>query len=992
LWSLAATGLQAQLNPNFYTSTAQESIWVDSVFRAMTPEERLGQLFMIRAHSNLGTAHTAEVERLIREYHVGGLCFFQGTPEEQVKLTNRYQSLSKLPLMIAMDAEWGLGMRMKATTMSFPYQLSLGAIRNNDLLYRMGAEVARQLQRMGVHVNFAPVVDVNNNPLNPVIGRRSFGEDRVNVALKGIQYMRGMQDHGVLACAKHFPGHGDTDLDSHYDLPQILHERERLDSIELYPFRALAQQGVGSMMIGHLAVPALEREANRPTSLSRATVTDLLRDQFNFKGLIFTDGLGMQGVAKHFPSGEVEAQALLAGNDILLLPQDLAQARATIQAYLADGRLTQSELDEKVRRILRAKYRLGLQHFTPIAIENLREDLNTPQAKALREELIEHALTLVRNDPKLVPIERVKDRQLTALAIGSNGVPTFQNRLRDYAPVDLLQIAHGPSGAEQQRIMDRVADDDVLIVSLHGMNHSARDNFGLKPATIDLVNKLAARQDVILVIFGNPYSLRNFDEVGVVLAAYADAATHQDLAAQAIFGAIALDGRLPITASPKSTFNSGISTSRTFRMGYSTPERVGMDSDTLHTKIDALVAEAIKARATPGAVVLVARHGKVVFHKAYGRHTYSSSSPKVQQDDIYDLASITKVAATTLALMDLNQKGLIDLDAPLATYLPELATTNKSTLQMRDILAHRAALKPWIPFYTGTLDDRGRRLRQVYRNSQSGSYTVQVTDRLYMHEAWVDTLWHAINQSELRSSNSYRYSDLGFYYLAKVVERVGGQRLDRYVRTHFYEPLGLFNIGFNPCNHFSTRRIPPTESDRYWRKQTVQGYVHDMGAAMLGGVSGHAGLFGNAHDVAVIAQLLLQGGVYGNQVYLRPDIVRSYTTRHPKATRRGLGFDMKQLDPNRRANVAALASKRTFGHLGFTGTSFWADPEEELIVVFLSNRTYPSMDNNRLGRLDTRLKVQQAAYEAIRLPLRKEVQVVSPLASPELPAELKSVQ
>jgi beta-glucosidase-like glycosyl hydrolase/CubicO group peptidase (beta-lactamase class C family) len=891
-----------------------------------------------------------------------------------------------------MDAEWGLGMRMAATTISFPYQLTLGAIRNNDLLYRMGKEVGWQLQRIGVHVNFAPVVDVNNNALNPVIGRRSFGEDRVNVTLKSIQYMRGMQDQGVLACAKHFPGHGDTDLDSHYDLPKIPHSRARLDSIELYPFRALVEQGVGSIMVGHLEVPALEAEANRPTSLSRATTTQLLRKELDFKGLTFTDGLGMQGVAKHFPSGEVEAQALLAGNDILLLPQDMAKARATIEAYLADGRLNQVEVDDKVRRVLRAKYRLGLTHFTPLEATNLRQDLNHAEALALREELIEHALTLVRNEGQLVPIGSLKELQLAALAIGTTSIPPFQERLRDYAPVDLLRIGHGPTAAEQQQVMERLAEEDLVIISLHGMSRSARDNFGLKPGTVALIRKLAARQQVVLVVFGNPYSLRNFDDIGVVLEAYAEGDTHQDLAAQAIFGATALNGRLPVTASARSTYNSGVSTSRTFRMGFTVPERVGMDSDTLQLKIDAVVEEAIKARATPGAVVLVARHGKVVFHQAYGRHTYSTSSNEVQPDDIYDLASITKVAATTLAIMDLDQKGLVDLDAPLATYLPELAHTNKSDLHIRDILAHRAALKPWIPFYTGTLDGRGRRLREVYRSSQTGSYNVQVTDRLYMHEDWVDTLWQAINLSDLRTSNSYRYSDLGFYYLAKVVEQVGGQRLDHYLEDHFYRPLGLHNLAFNPRNYFSTRRIPPSESDRYWRNQTVQGYVHDMGAAMLGGVGGHAGLFGNAQDLAVVAQLLLQRGIYGNQVFIRPETVREYTSRHPKATRRGLGFDMKQLDTQRRPNLALPASERTFGHLGFTGTSFWADPEEELIVVFLSNRTYPSMDNNRLGRMDTRRKVQQAAYDAIRAPLRKEVRIINPLDPPELPEGIKSVQ
>lgn len=984
--------LSAQIDPNLNASTAQEAIWVDSVFNTLSQDEKIGQLFMLRAHSNLGADHIAKVERLVKDYHVGGLCFFQGTPEKQVELINRYQPQARLPLMIAIDGEWGLGMRMKESTISFPYNLTLGAIRDNALLYRMGREMARQMHRVGVHVNFAPVVDVNNNADNPVIGRRSFGEDRVNVALKGIQLMRGMQDHGILACAKHFPGHGDTNLDSHYDLPKIPHSRARLDSIELYPFRALIQHGVGSLMVGHLEVPKLEAEANRPTSLSRSTVTDLLRNELQFKGLTFTDGLGMQGVAKHFPKGEVEAQALLAGNDVLLLPQDLAAAQRTIKTYLEDSRLNEVVLDEKVRRVLRMKYRLGLTQFITLPTGNLREDLNSGEAQALREELIAHALTLVRNGESLVPINRVGEMKIGALALGSTARTHFQQRLLDYAPVTNWRLGTNPSSSEINMLLERAAQQDLLIVSLHGMSRSAKDNYGVSESNLALIRQLAQRQRIILVVFGYPYSLQLFDEVECVVEAYENGKSYQDLAAQALFGAIGLNGRLPVTASAKSRFNAGVSTSKSFRMGYSTPEQVGMDSDSLRLAIDELAAEAIRKRATPGCVVLVARHGKIVFEQAYGRHTYSRESRRTQTTDVYDLASITKVAATTMSIMHLVQRGEVDLDKGLGAYLPELQGTNKAQLKLRDVLAHRAALKPWIPFYTSTLKENGSRDNKHYRTRSSGPYSVQVTDRLYLHETWKDSLWHYIAESDLRSNTNYRYSDLGFYYLGRVVERISGMSLDAYARKHFYQPLGLQNIAFNPRQYFSESRIPPTEQDRYWRGQRVQGYVHDMGAAMLGGVAGHAGLFGNAHDVAVVGQMLLQRGVYGNQVFIKPGLIREFTSRHPRATRRGLGFDMKQLDPKRTANVAYEASERTFGHLGFTGTSVWADPAEELLVVFLSNRTYPSMDNNKLGRINTRLRIQEAAYRAITVPVRPSIPPVTPIASPNLPAEVKSVQ
>ena len=983
----AISPVRAQYHANLDQSHAQEAIWVDSVFRSLSFEERLGQLIMIRAHSNLGADHEAAVERLVRNYHVGGICFFQGTPSAQVRLVNRYQGVARLPMMIATDGEWGLNMRMKSVT-PFPRQLMLGAIRNNNLIYEMGQEVARQMHRVGVHINFAPVVDVNNNPNNPVIGTRSFGEDRINVALKGVQYMKGMQDHGIVACAKHFPGHGDTDVDSHYDLPTISHDLPRLDSIELYPFKALVDQGVGSIMVAHLQVPALEQREHYPTSLSPATIKGMLQTELNFHGLTFTDGLGMKGVTKHFENGEVEANALLAGNDILLLPENLANAEERIKAYIAEGRLSEADINRKVKRVLRAKYRMGLQRFDPLSELNVLRDINTPSAKALRERLVENALTLVRNEPQLVPVQEVAEAKIVSLAIGTASQPVFQERLRDYAQVDLLRIGNSIGVSEEENLMSRLEEEDLVIVSLHNMGRSSRKNFGLQPSVLQFLRQLEAEKDVILVVFGNPYSLKFFDELDVVLAAYNEDDITQDKAAQAIFGAIPLDGRLPVTASERSHYNSGVTTSPSFRMGYTVPENVGMNGDTLRHYIDQLFKEAIADRATPGGVVLVARHGKIILHEAYGHHTYRARR-RVQDDDIYDLASITKIAATTTALMDLVQKGLLDIDKTLGDYLPELRGTNKDQLSIREILAHRAALKPWIPFYTETLDSRGRRSADLYRSAAGGDFQVQVAANIYMHEAVIDSIWHSIDQSALRSNNNYRYSDLGFYYLAKLVENISGRPLDDYVQEEFYRSLGLYNIGFNPRDQFVLNRIPPTEMDNYWRKQAVHGYVHDMGAAMLGGVSGHAGLFGNAHDLAVLGQMLLQNGVYGNKVYLRADVIQEFTARFTGASRRGLGFDMKQLNPSRSLNMANSASSKAFGHLGFTGTCMWIDPEEELVFVFLSNRTYPSMRNNKLSRDSYRSRLQEVAYRSITRSAALPP-AVQPLPASELPKRLES--
>ena len=944
-----------------------EEVWVNAKFDALTEDERIGQLLMIRAHSDKGPSHIAEVEQLIKDYQVGGLCFFQGTPEKQAELTNRYQALSpKVPLMLSMDAEWGLGMRFKETGFSFPKQLMLGAVQDNRLLYEMGREVARQCRRLGVHINFAPVADVNNNPDNPVINTRSFGEDRYNVAAKCYMYMKGMQDGQVMACAKHFPGHGDTDVDSHYDLPTISHPINRLDSIELFPFEILSEHGIQSMMVAHLHVPALDNRTNRPTTLSHATVTDLLQNNIGFDGLIFTDGLGMKGVTQHHKPGEVEAEALVAGNDVLLLPEDVPAAFATIKKYLAEGKLNRAQFEASVKKVLAAKFQLGLTRFDPILVNNIRAELNTAKAVVLKRKLIANALTLVRNKNGLLPFQQLDSLNIASLSLGSLKKTDFQKSLSLYANMEHYFTGKDVGSDKIKRTVKKLAQKDIVIVSLHDMSSYAKKNFGLTVSERTLIERLSKKTKVVLVIFGNPYSLKYFDSIDWVLEAYEENEHTEDLAAQALFGAFSIQGRLPVTASTKSKFGDGYVTNNLFRLGYDIPESVGLNAAKLQG-IDALFKEAIAMKATPGGVVLVAKDGKVVFHKAYGHHTYSRRTP-VERSDIYDLASITKIAATTLSVMKLYDEGHISIFQPLSDYLPELKSTNKVNLSIYDIMAHKAGLRPWIPFFEQTVTKSKRNprpLSKFYGKQKSGKYSISVTDKLFMVDAFRDSMWQQIHQSELRSNNNYKYSDLGFYMLGNMVGRTTNVPLERFAQEQFYQPLGLSTTTFNPREKFPTSRIVPTEEDKYFRRQRIQGYVHDMGAAMLGGVSGHAGLFSNANDLAVIMQLLLNDGYYGGQQYLSPETVRLFTSRHTNDTRRGIGFDMKELSSARNQNMSLLASDGTFGHLGFTGTCAWTDPENDIIFIFLSNRTYPSMKNNKLGKEDFRPRIQDVIYQAI---------------------------
>ncbi|MEM7571307.1 MAG: glycoside hydrolase family 3 N-terminal domain-containing protein [Bacteroidota bacterium] len=964
---------------------AIEAEWVDNTYASLNLDQRLGQLFMIRAHSNLGADHIAEVESLIRNQQVGGLCFFQGNIRQQLRLTNRYQNLSRIPLMISMDAEWGLGMRLD-NTISFPRQLALGAIQDNRLIYDMGKEIARQLRRLGVHISFSPVLDVNNNPNNPIINTRSFGEDRYQVTVKSYNYMRGLQDHGVMASAKHFPGHGDTDTDSHSDLPIIRHDLNRLDSIELYPFKALVRYGVGSFMIAHLNVPALDERENRPTTLSSPVVTDLLRRRMQFNGLIFTDAMEMEGVTKHFGPGEAEAEALAAGCDILLLPRDVVKAIDAIKAYLEDGRISPEQIEASVKRILLAKYRLGLHNYSSQSAESLEEAINTPEALSLKSSLFEAALTLVRDEQGLLPLVPLNDPPLACLSISGNTESPFLDRLQDFGNLQKLSSPKAPSEAQITAILDQLQEGQQVIVPLFSDGSRFREPVAISGQLQQLLERLDEHVRLLVVHFGNPYSMGPLDKLQTVLCAYSSDPLAQDAAAQAIFGVTGVNGRLPVTASSVSTFNDGVSYGATYRLGFADPSRVGMRLDTLQELINELANEAMRVRATPGMVVLVAREGRIVFEQAYGHHTYARRR-LVKADDLYDLASVTKVAATTLAIMRLYEQGHVDLDAPLVTYLPELEGSNKADRTLRDMLAHHAGLRSWIPFYVNTLSPNSsiaRPSQDWYRNEAGGDYLVPVTERLFMHQEYIDSMWHQIRESPLPNLNQYYYSDLGFYLMAEIVNRLSAMPLDEYVEEHFYRPLGIQELVYRPLERFSKSRIPPTERDDYFRKQTVHGYVHDMGAAMLGGVSGHAGLFGRAHDLAIVFQMLLQDGFYGGRQYLKAETIRLFTQRYPGETRRGLGFDMKQLNPNRNMNMSKMASERAFGHLGFTGTCAWADPEEELVFIFLSNRTYPTMRNNRLGNLNFRPRAFTAAYRA--MSRRNELQL---FIEDHLPATLE---
>ena len=942
-------------------------IWAKSKMATMSLEEKIGQLFMIRAHSDLGSDHIKSVEEQIKKYKVGGLCFFQGTPTKQAELTQKYQNLSTIPLMVAQDAEWGLGMRLKEKAISYPKQLTLGAIKDNTLLYDMGRDIAIQCKRIGVNVNFAPVIDINNNPSNPVIHDRSFGEDMFNVATKSFAYMKGMQDNGLMACAKHFPGHGDTDMDSHYDLPLIPHSRERLDSLELMPFRVLTQLGIQSMMTAHLSVPALDATPNRPTSLSRKVVTGLLQEEMGFEGLIFTDGLEMKGVADHFSPGIMELEAIKAGNDIMLLPIDIAKAISVLVAAVRDKSLSEEVINQKALKILTAKYNLNLKSRPYISsISDIPDDVNDKKYLALKYKLFENAVTLVKDDPQQIPIEKIDAKKIACLNLGVDTKSVFQKSLEKFGIKKNIYATKKLNSARANEIKSSLSTYETIIINVQGMNIYKSKNYGITQQEFDLIYKLNSTKKVILVLHGSPYALQFFDSVPTIIEAYEQDDLMQEAVAQAIMGASRISGRLPVTASPTFPAKSGIDRSGYFRLGYSFPEAVGISSDSL-LAIDTIVSQMIKEKAAPGCQVMAIRNGKIFFEKNYGYHTYNKKR-KVKSDDIYDVASVTKILSTNLALMKLYDDKKLNIYEPIKKYLPQLDTTNKGDLIIEDILAHHSGLPGWIPFYKDTMEEEARtpkRRTDYYSSVQKDSYNIKVIDNLWIQDVWRDSVYNMIYNCDLRENRKYRYSDLGFYLFHQLIEKQTNQKLEDYVAQQFYNPIALQNTFYKPLERVSKDRIPPSEKDDYFRLQTVQGHVHDMGAAMIGGVAGHAGLFSNATDLAALMQMLLNGGTYMGQQFLKPKTIQKFTNRYYKSTRRGLGFDMKELDGDKKLNIAEEASYQAFGHLGFTGISVYADPKYDLIYIFISNRTYPSMNNNKFSKNNYRPRVQSVFYKAM---------------------------
>ncbi len=955
------TSYGQQIDPLLTTDTENQEQWVENIMNKLTLDQKIGQLFMIQAYSNKDKKHTAYIKRMIKKYHIGGLIFMQGTPEKQAELTNYFQSKSKIPLLIGFDGEWGLNMRLK-NSFRYPWNMTLGAVQNNKLIEQFGERLGEHCKRIGIHVNFAPVVDINTNPENPIIGNRSFGENKYNVTKKAIAFTNGMQSTGVLANAKHFPGHGDTSTDSHKTLPILDFTLERLDSIELHPYKQLFKTNLASVMVAHLNVPSLEPKPGVPTSISYKVITELLKEKMGYNGLIFTDALNMKGASNYAKPGDIDLAAFIAGNDMLLIPEDVKAAIKKLKKAIKNKSITKERLNYSVKKVLKAKYWAGLHNFKQIEEEGIAKDIITIKDKLLYRSLMKEAITLVQNKQTTLPIKDLSNNKIAYVKLGDSDNLNFTNTLKKYTEVDII------SANNLAELLQKLKSYNTVIIGYHKSNANPWKSFKMSSKELSWLQEISKSHKVILDVFASPYTLldiNDFNTIDAILVSYQNSKVSQEISAQLIFGAIETKGKLPVSIKNIFPEGTGLSTPNLMRLSYTIPEEVDMSSELLQ-KIDSVTNKVVDSLMAPGGQVLVARYGKVVYHKSFGYHTYDKKQ-KVKLTDLYDLASITKILGGLPLIMKSEELKLFNINSRLDEFLPYLKGSNKDTITMKEALSHVGRIRPWIPYYLETVDSITKTpFSNFYKKTKSADYSIKVAENLYLINSYTDSIYKKIADAPQRISNGYKYSGLLFYLFKKYIKDTYHREMDVLNNEYFYEPLGATTLTYNPVEKFNKSKIVPSEVDDYYRHQTLQGYVHDMGAAMMNGVSGNAGLFSNSNDVAKMMQMYLQKGFYGGKRYFETKTIDKFNHRYYEtdSIRRGLGFDKPQLDPEVTAS-SDYASSNSFGHSGFTGTYTWADPDNGILYVFLSNRVYPSMKNNKLGQENIRTIIHNIIYEAI---------------------------
>ncbi|MCL2245812.1 MAG: serine hydrolase [Lentimicrobiaceae bacterium] len=938
----------------------REYSWAAQQLQKMTLEEKIAQLIFIRIHSNKDVQYNAQKIKEIEKFQPGGVCFFQGGPVREINLTNQIQAVSKIPLLVSMDAEWGVAMRLDSVP-AFPRQMTLGALpaEHNELIYQMGAEVADQCKRLGIHLNYAPCADVNNNAKNPVINSRSFGENREVVLEKAMNYLRGMQENGVIACAKHFPGHGDTETDSHYGLPVIKKTKQELWETELYPFQKMIDNGCEMIMVSHLNIPALDNTSGAIATTSYKIVTELLRNEMGFDGIIITDGMEMDGLRKTYPKGaDAEIKCLQAGVDILLLPNELSVIIPLIKKAVESGEISEKSIDEKCLKVLQLKEKWGITTFQPLNASNIVENLNDKKVIDLIKKLETKALTLIKNEKDILPLQG--NEKTCLLFLGDSENELFTKKISSEFGLPFVKIDKQIKKEEISLSLAKFSKDSHIIVVYLSTNQSPAKNYGITQESIAFLEALGKSKEMTLLLFGNPYALAHFKSLNpfnAILVGYQRTEHSLRAALQAVFGQIPFEGFLPVSVLEYKAQTNANTVKQIEKVEKSLlPEKQCKE-------IDDMIEKGIREKVFPGCQVFVSKNGNPLFVKNYGTTDYIEKN-RVTNHTIYDVASITKPLATTLALMKLYDEGKFSLKDTIGKYLTWLVGSNKSKLRIEELLTHTSGLQAFIPFYKNLLPDS---IRSKYLNAfKNETFNIPVAHQLFLNHEFQDSIKKIIYDSDLKPKK-YLYSDLGFLFLKEMVEVITQKSCEAYIYSEFYELLELKDTYINPAlKGVDLMKIAPTENDTLFRKQLIKGYVHDQTSALLGGFAGNAGLFSTAQDLSVIIEMLMHKGVSKGKRYLSEKTVQLFTSPYAcnGSKRRSLGFDTPSAEKSSDI-LPQKASPTTFGHQGFTGTVFWCDPKEGLIYIFLSNRVYPNVEPNLLSRSKIRLLVHEKVYEGL---------------------------
>lgn len=917
--------------PESQPATGKQSI--EEQIAGMSLEEKIGQMFMpifSATYYNDDNAAFEEVARWIEDYHIGGLIMFGGDPYAGARNIYRFQKLSPRPLLMASDFEWGVPMRLSAGT-RYPENMAIAAAGNPGYAYQQGVITAREAKALGIHITFSPALDINNNPDNPIINVRSYGEDPETVVKFGTEYIRGLQSEHVAATAKHFPGHGDTDVDSHLHLPAINAGRDRLDSLEFVPFVEAIEAGTKLIMSTHLALPELP-SGNTPATLSPYILTDILRDSLGYEGVIVTDAMNMGGIVRGYWPGEAAVKAVQAGNDIVLFSPDFEMAYHAVLEAAREGRIAMESINASVKRILELKEWVNVDEVRYPDLAEVERILEDPENLQKAEKVFRESMTLVRDENKVLPMDAGQIDNLATIILTDNlrfGYPgrTFASSITSRVDRNRV-ISIGPQASDSvlTHAAEVIEKSDAVAVGVFVRFASFKGTINLPEQLGEFLTEVLKKEKPIVTVgFGSPYLLRYFPSARTYMVTYSTSYEVQRSAAAALFGEQAIEGKLPVSLPAGYEAGHGLE-----REPYTNVWTENLQPDRFDKVFD-LIQEGIADSVAPGMAVYVAREGKVLAKQGFGRFTYDKSSPAVDSETIFDLASITKVMATTPLAMKMYERDYLHLDKPVSAYLPEFSGGMKDSVKVRHLLTHTAGLQPFIKFWE--VADDPSEVYDIIVNS----------DLIYP------------------PGDSTRYSDLGLILTGKIIEKLGRRPLGELVQLELYDPLGMDQTQYRPPERIWSQ-IAPTEFDRAYRDRQIQGEVHDENAAFMGGVAGHAGLFSTLDDMGRYAQMLLRNGYYDQMKHLRSSTIDRFTSRQNivEGSTRALGWDT----PRRKGSLyGKYFSEEAFGHTGYTGTSMIIDPKYDIIVILLTNRVYPSREQQKIYQF--RPRFHNAVMEAL---------------------------